>query len=74
MDRISLAAVAWFGLQFFTSTPPDVTCSSRSGIERLVDPGCAADVRLDGEILYRTKLSDEMFEGFRRGWAGSLDD
>ena len=33
------------------------------GIERIVDARRAAALRVDGEILYRTKLSEEMFEG-----------
>jgi tripartite ATP-independent transporter DctM subunit len=61
---ISLAAVAWFGLQFFTSTPPDVNLFQAFW-------GSSASWTLAalplfiwmGEILYRTKLSEEMFEG-----------
>ena len=61
---ISLAAVAWFGLQFFTSTPPDVNLFQAFW-------GSSASWTLAalplfiwmGEILFRTKLSEEMFEG-----------
>ena len=61
---IALAAVAWFGLQFFTSTPPDVNLFQTFW-------GSSASWTLAalplfiwmGEILYRTKLSEEMFEG-----------
>lgn len=61
---ISLAAVAWIGLQFFTSTPPDVNLFQAFW-------GSSASWTLAalplfiwmGEILYRTKLSEEMFEG-----------
>jgi tripartite ATP-independent transporter DctM subunit len=61
---ISLAAVAWFGLQFFTNTPPDVNLFQAFW-------GSSASWTLAalpmfiwmGEILYRSKLSEEMFEG-----------
>ncbi len=61
---IALAAVAWVGLNFFTSTPPDVNLFQTFW-------GSSASWTLAalplfvwmGEILYRTKLSDEMFEG-----------
>ena len=61
---IGLAAVGWFGLQFFTTTPPEVNLFQAFW-------GTAASWHLAalllfvwmGEILYRTKLSDEMFEG-----------
>jgi tripartite ATP-independent transporter DctM subunit len=61
---ISLGAVAWFGLQFFTSTPPEVNLFQTFW-------GSSASWTLAalplfvwmGEILYRTKLSEEMFEG-----------
>jgi len=61
---IALAAVAWFGLQFFTSTPPDVNLFQTFW-------GSSASWTLAalplfiwmGEILYRTRLSEEMFEG-----------
>jgi tripartite ATP-independent transporter DctM subunit len=61
---ISLAAVAWFGLQFFTNTPPEVNLFQTFW-------GSTASWTLAalplfiwmGEILYRTKLSEEMFEG-----------
>src|SRR2546428_4431853 len=69
---ISLAAVAWFGLQFFTSTPPDVNLFQSFW-------GSSASWTLAalplsvwmGEILYRTKLSEEMFEGLSP-WLGWL--
>jgi len=61
---IALAAVAWFGLQFFTSTPPEVNLFQSFW-------GSSASWTLAalplfiwlGEILYRTRLSEEMFEG-----------
>jgi tripartite ATP-independent transporter DctM subunit len=61
---ISLGVVAWIGLHFFTSTPPDVNLFQAFW-------GSSASWTLAalplfiwmGEILYRTKLSEEMFEG-----------
>jgi tripartite ATP-independent transporter DctM subunit len=61
---IALAAVAWVGLQFFTSTPPDVNLFQTFW-------GSSASWTIAalplfvwmGEILYRTRLSDEMFAG-----------
>src|SRR6185436_9523962 len=61
---IALAAVAWFGLHFFTNTPPDVNLFQAFW-------GSSASWTLAalplfiwmGEILFRTKLSEEMFRG-----------
>src|SRR5512139_4192809 len=61
---IALAVTAWFGLQFYTGTPPDVNLFQAFW-------GSSASWTLAalplfiwmGEILYRTKLSEEMFEG-----------
>src|SRR5262245_7334105 len=69
---IALATVAWFGLQFFTNTPPDVNLFQAFW-------GSSASWTLAalplfiwmGEILYRTKLSEEMFEGLAP-WLGWL--
>jgi len=69
---IALGAVAWFGLQFFTSTPPDVNLFQAFW-------GSSASWTLAalplfvwmGEILYRTRLSEEMFEGLAP-WLGWL--
>jgi tripartite ATP-independent transporter DctM subunit len=69
---IALAAVAWFGLQFFTNTPPDVNLFQAFW-------GSSASWTLAalplfiwmGEILYRTRLSEEMFEGLAP-WLGWL--
>ena len=69
---IALAAVAWFGLQFFTNTPPEVNLFQAFW-------GSSANWTIAalplfiwmGEILYRTKLSDEMFEGLSP-WLGWL--
>ena len=61
---ISLAAVAWFGLQFFTSTPPDVNLfQSFWGSSASWTLAALPLFIWMGEILYRTKLSEEMFEG-----------
>ena len=67
---IALAAVAGIGLQLFTSTPPDVNLFQAFW-------GTTASWNLAalplfvwmGEILYRTRLSDEMFEGLSP-WLG----
>src|SRR5688500_18313108 len=61
---LALAAVAWAGLQFFTSSPPEVNLFQTFW-------GSSANWTIAalplfvwmGEILYRTKLSEEMFEG-----------
>jgi tripartite ATP-independent transporter DctM subunit len=61
---IALAAVAWAGLAFFTSTPPELSLFQAFW-------GSSASWTLAalplfvwmGEILYRTRLSQEMFEG-----------
>src|SRR4051812_47351188 len=60
---IALAAVAWFGLQFFTSTPPDVNLfQSFWGSSASWTLAALPLFVWMGEILYRTKLSEEMFE------------
>jgi len=69
---ISLAAVAGLGLAFFTTTPPDVNLFQAFW-------GATASWNLAalplfvwmGEILYRTRLSEEMFEGLSP-WLGWL--
>src|ERR671925_535098 len=61
---ISLAAVAWFGLQFFTSTPPDVNLfQSFWGSSASWTLAALPLFVWMGEILYRTRLSEEMFRG-----------
>ena len=68
---IALAAVAWFGLQFFTTTPPDVNLfQSFWGSSASWTLAALPLFVWMGEILYRTRLSEEMFEGLRRGSAG----
>src|SRR6478736_2977365 len=61
---IALAAVAWFGLQFFTNTPPEVNLfQSFWGSSASWTLAALPLFIWMGEILYRTKLSEEMFEG-----------
>jgi len=61
---ISLAAVAWFGLHFFTTTPPDVNLFQSFWSSSASWTLAALPLFIwMGEILYRTKLSEEMFEG-----------
>ena len=69
---IALAAVAWFGLQFFTSTPPEVNLfqSFWSSSANWTIAALPLFVWM-GEILFRTKLSEEMFEGLAP-WLGWL--
>jgi tripartite ATP-independent transporter DctM subunit len=61
---IALAAVAWAGLQFFTTTPPDVNLfQSFWGSSASWTLAALPLFIWMGEILYRTRLSEEMFEG-----------
>ncbi|MGH8724684.1 MAG: TRAP transporter large permease [Burkholderiales bacterium] len=61
---IALAAVGWFGLQFFTSTPPDVNLfQSFWGSSASWTLAALPLFVWMGEILYRTKLSEQMFAG-----------
>jgi tripartite ATP-independent transporter DctM subunit len=61
---ISLAAVAWFGLHFFTTTPPDVNLFQSFWSSSASWSLAALPMFVwMGEILFRTKLSEEMFEG-----------
>ncbi len=69
---ISLAAVAWFGLHFFTTTPPDVNLfQSFWGSSASWTLAALPLFVWMGEILFRTKLSEEMFEGLAP-WLGWL--
>ncbi|HZO03934.1 MAG TPA: TRAP transporter large permease subunit [Burkholderiales bacterium] len=69
---IALAAVAWFGLQFFTNTPPDVNLfQSFWGSSASWTLAALPLFVWMGEILYRTRLSEEMFEGLSP-WLGWL--
>src|SRR6188508_2253766 len=61
---IALGTVAWFGLHFFTNTPPDVNLfQSFWGSSASWTLAALPLFIWMGEILYRTKLSEEMFEG-----------
>jgi tripartite ATP-independent transporter DctM subunit len=69
---ISLGTVAWFGLQFFTNTPPDVNLfQSFWGSSASWTLAALPLFIWMGEILYRTRLSEEMFEGLAP-WLGWL--
>src|SRR5262245_44438395 len=69
---IALATVAWFGLHFFTTTPPDVNLfQSFWGSSASWTLAALPLFVWMGEILYRTKLSEEMFEGLAP-WLGWL--
>jgi tripartite ATP-independent transporter DctM subunit len=69
---ISLAIAAWAGLQFLTSSPPDVNLfQSFWGSSASWTLAALPLFVWMGEILYRTKLSDEMFEGLAP-WLGWL--
>jgi tripartite ATP-independent transporter DctM subunit len=69
---ISLAVVAWAGLQFLTSSPPDVNLfQSFWGSSASWTLAALPLFVWMGEILYRTKLSEEMFEGLAP-WLGWL--
>jgi tripartite ATP-independent transporter DctM subunit len=69
---VALAAVAWFGLQFFTNSDP-----APSLFQAFWNTGASETLAAlplfvwMGEILYRTKLSEEMFEGLAP-WLGWL--
>ena len=61
---IALAAVAWAGLHFFTGTPPEVNLfQSFWGSSASWTLAALPLFIWMGEILYRTKLSEEMFAG-----------
>jgi tripartite ATP-independent transporter DctM subunit len=61
---IALAVVAWAGLALFTSTPPDISLfQSFWGSSASWTLAALPLFVWMGEILYRTRLSQEMFEG-----------
>src|ERR671922_2430940 len=69
---ISLAAVAWFGLTVFTSTPPDVNLfQSFWGSSASWTLAALPLFVWMGEILFRTRLSEQMFTGLAP-WLGWL--
>ena len=61
---LSLVAVAWFGMALFSNTPPDLNLfQSMWGSSASWTLAALPLFVWMGEILYRTKLSEEMFEG-----------
>jgi tripartite ATP-independent transporter DctM subunit len=61
---ITLAIVAWIGMFFFTSTPPDLNLfTSFWGSSASWTLAALPHFIWMGEILFRTKLSEQMFEG-----------
>jgi len=61
---ITLAIVAWIGMSFFTSTPPDLNLfTSFWGSSASWTLAALPLFIWMGEILFRTKLSEQMFEG-----------
>jgi len=69
---LALGCVAWIGLAFFTSTPPDVNLfQSFWGTVASWNLAALPLFIWMGEILYRTRLSEEMFEGLAP-WLGWL--
>jgi tripartite ATP-independent transporter DctM subunit len=69
---MAMAAAAWFGLQFFTSSPPEVNLfQSFWGSSASWTLAALPLFVWMGEILFRTRLSEEMFEGLAP-WLGWL--
>ena len=69
---VALAITAWFGLQVFTNTPPDVNLfQSFWGSSASWTLAALPLFVWMGEILYRSKLSEQMFEGLAP-WLGWL--
>ena len=69
---ISMGVVAWMGLHFFTSSPPEVNLfQSFWGSNASWTLAALPLFVWMGEILFRTRLSDEMFEGLAP-WLGWL--
>jgi tripartite ATP-independent transporter DctM subunit len=61
---IAMGAVAWMGLHFFTSTPPEVNLFQAFWGSNASWTLAALPLFVwMGEILFRTRLSDQMFEG-----------
>jgi len=61
---IAMGIAAWFGLQFFTSSPPEVNLFQAFWGSNASWTLAALPLFVwMGEILFRTRLSDEMFEG-----------
>ncbi|MGH8687585.1 MAG: TRAP transporter large permease subunit, partial [Burkholderiales bacterium] len=61
---MAMSAVAWFGLQFFTTSPPDVNLfQSYWGSSASWTLAALPMFVWMGEILFRTRLSEDMFKG-----------
>jgi tripartite ATP-independent transporter DctM subunit len=69
---MAMAAVAWVGLHFFTSSPAEVNLfQSFWGSSASWTLAALPLFVWMGEILFRTRLSEEMFEGLAP-WLGGL--
>jgi tripartite ATP-independent transporter DctM subunit len=69
---IAMGVVAWLGLQVFTTSPPEVNLFQAFWGSNASWTLAALPLFVwMGEILFRTKLSDEMFEGLAP-WLGWL--
>ena len=69
---VAMGISAWFGLQFFSSSPPAVNLFQAFWGSNASWTIAALPLFVwMGEILFRTKLSDEMFEGLSP-WLGWL--
>jgi tripartite ATP-independent transporter DctM subunit len=67
-----MGVVAWLGLQFFTTSPPEVNLFQAFWGSNASWTLAALPLFVwMGEILFRTRLSDEMFEGLAP-WLGWL--
>jgi len=61
---MAMSVVAWFGLQFFTASPPEVSLfQSFWGSSASWSLAALPLFVWMGEILFRTRLSEEMFAG-----------
>jgi TRAP-type mannitol/chloroaromatic compound transport system permease large subunit len=61
---VAMGVVAWLGLQVFTSSPPEVNLFQAFWGSNASWTLAALPLFVwMGEILFRTRLSDEMFEG-----------
>jgi len=69
---MAMSMVAWIGLQFFTSSPPEINLfQSFWGSSASWTLAALPLFIWMGEILFRTRLSEEMFEGLSP-WLGWL--
>jgi tripartite ATP-independent transporter DctM subunit len=69
---MAMSIAAWVGLQFFTSSPPEVSLfQSYWGSNASWTLAALPLFVWMGEILFRTRLSEEMFEGLSP-WLGWL--